>query len=51
MMKRSNVMLTGAGIFLVVLLLASVITARIVFDRSIVQRSLDRGIFYVQTDF
>lgn len=51
MMKRSNVMVAGAGIFLVVLLLASVITARVIFDRSIVQRSPDNGIYYVQTDF
>lgn len=50
-MKRSNIMLMGAGALIVVLLLASVITARVVFDRSIVQGPSDRGVVYINTNF
>ena len=50
-MKRSNIMLLGAGAFIVILLLASIITARVVFDRSIVQNPPGRGVVYVNTNF
>ncbi|WP_422481058.1 hypothetical protein [Pleomorphochaeta sp. DL1XJH-081] len=50
-MKRSNIMLLGAGALMVLLLLASVITARVVFDRSIVQDSPGKGVVYINTNF
>lgn len=50
-MRKSNMMLLGAGIFLVLMLLASVITARVAFDRSVTLDGGSRNIVYVETRF
>lgn len=49
--RTSDIMLMAAGAFLVIMLLTSVITARIILDRSVVIRQPDRGVVYVQNVF
>jgi hypothetical protein len=51
MMKRSNMMLAGAGAVLVVLLLAGVITARVLFDRTIIHSPSDSMVVRVETRY
>ena len=50
-MKKSNIMLLGAGAVLVVMLLASVITARVVFDRALTQDSPSRNVIYINQKY
>lgn len=50
-MKQSNKLLLGAGLTLAVLILASVITARVIFDRSVVVRPTQTEIVILETRF
>jgi len=46
--RTSNIMLMAAGACLVLLLLISVITTRIIIDRSVGVRHPDTGVVYVR---
>ena len=45
--RKSNIMLIGAGIFLMVMMLASIITARVVFDRTVSYRTVHTSAVYL----
>lgn len=49
--RKSNIMLMAAGAFLVLMLLASIITARVVFDKVISTQTPNRGVVYLNTNF
>jgi hypothetical protein len=50
-MKKSNKIIISAGITLAVLLLATVITARVLFDNTLVVRQPGNGEITVETRF
>jgi hypothetical protein len=50
-MKRSNTYIIGAGVAIAILILATVITARVVFDRSVVVQPPGGRIITVETRF
>lgn len=49
--RKSNIMLMGAGSFLVLMLLASIITARVVFDKAATIGPSNKGVVYMQPGF
>lgn len=49
--RKSNIMLMVAGAFLVLMLLGSIITARVVFDKMLSTQTPNRGVVYLDTNF
>ncbi len=49
--KKSNMLLMGGGLCIVVLLLVSIITARVVFDTSLQVRSPQQNVIVIDSNF
>ncbi len=50
-MKKSNLFLMGGGLFIVLLLLISIITAKVVFDTSVKTQAPQQNVIVIDSNF